>query len=160
MPRVSHGDWTPAFNRPDTVAVLKAEEPGLLQDLIPIKYGHMLDSAFAFYRGSAAVMRRSTKTPSLGSVQLAGDAHLSNFGAYGTPERRLVLISMILMRLCPDRGNGTSRDWWPVWLLPVGTPAERNQMLGGRGHSGQVYRVKMGGIEDDLYGHQLRFRRG
>ena len=92
VPRVSHGDWTPAFNRPDPVAVLKAEEPGILQDLIPIKYGRMLDSAFAFYRGSAAVMAGDlAKTPVSGiRVQLAGDAHLSNFGAYGTPERRLV----------------------------------------------------------------------
>ncbi len=91
-PRKSHGDWSPAFDRPDPIATLRAQDEGRIAHLIPIKYGRMVASPFAFLRGSAAVMARDLAgTPTSGfEVMLCGDAHLANFGLYATPERRLV----------------------------------------------------------------------
>ncbi len=91
-PRSSHGDWTPAPDRPDPLSLLQAQDEGRLQHLLPIKYGRMLASPFAFLRGSAVVMASDlAKTPVTGlDVVLCGDAHLSNFGVFATPERKLV----------------------------------------------------------------------
>jgi uncharacterized protein (DUF2252 family) len=91
-PRSSHGAWTPAADRADPIALLQAQDAGRLQHLVPIKYGRMLESPFAFLRGSAAVMAADlASTPATGlEVVLCGDAHLANFGAFATPERRLV----------------------------------------------------------------------
>ncbi len=92
VPRKAHGDWSPAPDRPDPIALLQAQDDGRLQHLLPIKYGRMAASPFAFLRGSAAVMAADlANTPSTGlEVQLCGDAHLSNFGVFATPERKLV----------------------------------------------------------------------
>ena len=92
VPRSSHGDWAPAAERPDPVSLLQNQDKGRLQDLLPIKYGRMLASPFAFLRGSAAVMAADlAPTPVTGlQVVLCGDAHLSNFGVFATPERNLV----------------------------------------------------------------------
>lgn len=91
-PRTSHAEWAPAQDRVDPIATLEASNEGRLPDLVPIRMGRMLASPFAFLRGSAAVMARDLAgTPAAGSyVQLCGDAHLSNFGVYASPERRLV----------------------------------------------------------------------
>ena len=91
-PRKSHGDWSPAVDRADPIATLQAQDEGRIAHLIPIKYGRMVASPFAFLRGSAAVMARDLAgTPTSGfEVMLCGDAHLANFGLYATPERRLV----------------------------------------------------------------------
>ncbi|KPK10758.1 MAG: hypothetical protein AMJ56_07315 [Anaerolineae bacterium SG8_19] len=91
-PRSSHGDWVPAADRPDPISLLQAQDTGRLQHLIPIKYGRMLESPFAFLRGSAVVMASDlASTPTTGlKVVLCGDAHLSNFGVFATPERNLV----------------------------------------------------------------------
>jgi uncharacterized protein (DUF2252 family) len=91
-PRSSHGDWTPAPNRPDPLNLLQEQDKGRLQHLLPIKYGRMLESPFAFFRGSAVVMASDlAQTPVTGlDVVLCGDAHLSNFGVFATPERKLV----------------------------------------------------------------------
>lgn len=92
VPRKVHGDWAPAPDRPDPIALLRAQDDGRLQHLLPIKYGRMAASPFAFLRGSAAVMAADlAATPTTGlEVQLCGDAHLSNFGIFATPERKLV----------------------------------------------------------------------
>ena len=92
VPRSSHGDWTPAPDRPDPIRLLQAQDKGRLQYLLPIKYGRMLASPFAFLRGSAVVMASDlTASPVSGSqVVLCGDAHLANFGIFATPERNLV----------------------------------------------------------------------
>jgi uncharacterized protein (DUF2252 family) len=92
VPRDSHAEWTPAPNRRDPIQLLQAQDKGRIQDLLPIKYGRMLASAFAFYRGSAVVMASDlASTPVSGlDVILCGDAHLSNFGIFATPERNLV----------------------------------------------------------------------
>ena len=91
-PRSSHGDWAPAADRPDPLSLLQAQDEGRIQQLLPIKYGRMLASPFAFLRGSATVMASDlASTPVTGlNVVLCGDAHLSNFGIFATPERNLV----------------------------------------------------------------------
>jgi uncharacterized protein (DUF2252 family) len=92
VPRSSHGDWIPAPDRPDPIGLLQAQDEGRLEHLLPIKYGRMLESPFAFLRGSAVVMAADlASTPSTGiDAVLCGDAHLSNFGIFATPERKLV----------------------------------------------------------------------
>ena len=92
VPLASHGDWLPADDRPDPVAVLMAQAEHRVPELVPIRYGRMLISPFTFFRGAAAVMAADlAATPTSGLVtQLCGDAHLSNFGAFASPERHLV----------------------------------------------------------------------
>jgi uncharacterized protein (DUF2252 family) len=92
VPFDSHADWKPPVDRPDPISLLEAQDKGRLQSLLPIKYGRMVASPFAFLRGSAAVMAADlASTPVSGlDVVLCGDAHLSNFGVFATPERKLV----------------------------------------------------------------------
>ncbi len=92
IPRSVHGEWTPTPDRPDPVAVLQAQAATRLPELVPIRYGRMLVSPFTFYRGAAAVMAADlAATPDSGIVvQACGDAHISNFGAFAVPDRRLV----------------------------------------------------------------------
>jgi len=92
VPIGSHGDWTPSADRPDPISLLQAQDTFRLQHLLPIKYGRMVASPFAFLRGSATVMAADLAgTPTSGlQVQLCGDAHISNFGVFATPERQLV----------------------------------------------------------------------
>ena len=92
VPRTTLGGWTVSADRPDPVEVLTDQASGRLPDLVPIRNGRMLVSPFAFYRGGAAVMAADlAATPSSGiRVQLCGDAHLSNFGGYASPDRSMV----------------------------------------------------------------------
>jgi uncharacterized protein (DUF2252 family) len=91
-PRSSHGSWQPAPDRPDPIRLLQSQDEGRLKMLLPIKYGRMLESPFTFFRGSSILMAADlASTPATGiNVILCGDAHLSNFGVFATPERRLV----------------------------------------------------------------------
>ena len=91
-PRSAHGDWSPPAGRPDPVAVLAAQAATRVPELVPIRYGRMLLSPFAFYRGAAAVMAADlAPTPDSGIVvQACGDAHISNFGGFAAPDRRLI----------------------------------------------------------------------
>ena len=91
--RSSHGDWEPAADRRDPVDVLEDQAKSRVQELVPIRYGRMLASPFTFFRGAAAIMAMDlAKTPASGiRVQLCGDAHLSNFGVFAAPDRRLVM---------------------------------------------------------------------
>jgi uncharacterized protein (DUF2252 family) len=92
VPRSSHGEWRPAADRLDPIELLEGQATSRVGGLIPLRYGRMLASPFAFYRGAAAVMAADlAPTPHSGlEVQLCGDAHLANFGAFASPERRLV----------------------------------------------------------------------
>ena len=92
VPRRSHASWQPAPDRPDPIALLQAQDEGRLQNLLPFKYGRMLASPFAFLRGSAVVMAADLAPTPVSDIEvvLCGDAHLSNFGVFATPERRLV----------------------------------------------------------------------
>jgi uncharacterized protein (DUF2252 family) len=91
-PRSSHAEWRPDSERPDPVEVLSAQDADRVAFLVPIRHRRMGASAFAFYRGTAAIMARDLAgTPDSGiEVQLCGDAHLSNFGGFASPERNLV----------------------------------------------------------------------
>jgi uncharacterized protein (DUF2252 family) len=92
VPRSSHAKWSRPADRPDPIAVLKESNRGRLSELLPIRYGRMRSSPFAFFRGSAALMAWDlAHTPNTKiRVQACGDCHLLNFGGYGSPERRLV----------------------------------------------------------------------
>jgi uncharacterized protein (DUF2252 family) len=91
-PLDSHTGWQPAADRPDPVDVLDAQNRRREPDLVPVRHGRMMASPFTFYRGAAAVMAADlARTPTAGlDAQLCGDAHLSNFGAFASPERKLV----------------------------------------------------------------------
>ena len=92
VPRSSHADFTPSPTRPDPVDVLEQQATTRVPELVPIRYGRMLVSPFTFYRGGAMIMAGDlAATPRSGiTVQCCGDAHLSNFGVFASPERRLV----------------------------------------------------------------------
>jgi uncharacterized protein (DUF2252 family) len=91
-PRSSHGRFEPPPGRPDPVDVLERQAATRVAELVPIRYGRMMVSAFTFYRGAAAIMAADlANTPrSDVTVQCCGDAHLSNFGLFGSPERQLM----------------------------------------------------------------------
>jgi uncharacterized protein (DUF2252 family) len=92
VPRESHADWQPGANRADPLAVLDDQNRTRLPELVPVRMGRMAASPFAFYRGAAAVMAADlASTPVSGiEVSACGDAHLSNFGLFASPERRLL----------------------------------------------------------------------
>ncbi len=92
VPRSSHEGWTPHPDRADPVGILEAQAESRVQELLPIRYGRMLETPFTFYRGAAAIMAADlADTPVSGiDAQLVGDAHLSNFGAFAAPDRQLV----------------------------------------------------------------------
>jgi uncharacterized protein (DUF2252 family) len=91
-PRSAHADWIAPPQRPDPIALLEAQAASRVPELVPIRYGRMAASPFAFFRGAAAVMASDlADSPVSGiRVQLCGDAHLSNFGGFASPERELV----------------------------------------------------------------------
>ena len=91
-PRSGHAEWAPAADRPDPVELLERQATTRVGQLVPLRYGRMLASPFAFYRGAAAVMAADlAAAPCSGfTAQLCGDAHLSNFGAFASPDRELV----------------------------------------------------------------------
>ena len=92
VPRESHAKWEPSPDRPDPVALLESQGATRVPDLVPVRYGRMMETPFTYYRGAALPMASDlATTPATGLiVQACGDAHLSNFGLFGSPERRLV----------------------------------------------------------------------
>jgi len=88
----AHEGWKPAADRPDPVALLEEQDATREVDLVPVRHGRMMVSPFTFYRGAAKIMAADLKdTPRAGlTVQLCGDAHLSNFGLFASPERALM----------------------------------------------------------------------
>ena len=92
VPRASHGVWKRPKDRPDPLALLEASDAGRMPELMPIRYGRMLQSPFTFFRGSANVMASDLSMgPATGvHVQACGDCHLLNFGGFATPERNIV----------------------------------------------------------------------
>ena len=91
VPLDSHADFVTA-DRADPIELLESQAVTRVPELVPIRYGRMLATPFSFYRGAALVMATDlARTPNSGiQVQLCGDAHMSNFGIYASPERRLV----------------------------------------------------------------------
>ena len=92
VPRASHAGFEPSSTRPDPVGLLEEQAASRVPELVPIRYGRMLVSPFAFYRGAALIMASDlAATPRSGlTVQACGDAHLSNFGVFASAERSLV----------------------------------------------------------------------
>src|SRR5512132_1891480 len=91
-PLSSQADWEPAAGQPDPVELLVEQNATREPDLVPVRHGRMLVSPFTFYRGAAKIMAADLAgTPTAGlQVQLCGDAHLSNFGLFASPERELL----------------------------------------------------------------------
>ena len=92
VPRADHAKFEPTASRADPVALLERQATTRVPELVPIRYGRMLVSPFTFYRGAALIMANDlAATPRSGlNVQSCGDAHLSNFGVFASPERRLM----------------------------------------------------------------------
>jgi uncharacterized protein (DUF2252 family) len=92
VPLEAHGDWAAFDGRPDPIGILEKQNATRVPDLVPIRHGRMIVSSFTFYRGSAAIMASDlSQTPSTSlRVQCCGDAHLSNFGVFAAPDRRVV----------------------------------------------------------------------
>ena len=92
VPRSSHAAFEPPAHRADPIKLLERQAQTRVPELVPIRYGRMLVSPFTFYRGAALIMASDlAATPRSGlMVQCCGDAHLSNFGVFASPERRLV----------------------------------------------------------------------
>src|SRR5260370_774963 len=91
-PPSDHTGWVAAADRPDPVALLEGQNLTREPDLVPVRHGRMMVSPFTFYRGAAKIMAadlKDTTTAGL-NVQLCGDAPLSNFGVYASPDRALV----------------------------------------------------------------------
>ena len=90
--REAHGGWKAPKDRRDPVEIVTASNEGRQEHLVPIRHGRMLQSPFAFYRGTAALMASDlARTPVSGlRVQACGDAHLMNFGGFATPERGII----------------------------------------------------------------------
>ncbi len=146
VPRDLHAMFEPGPDRPDPVSLLEEQAKNRVQELVPIRYGRMLVSPFTFFRGAALIMASDlSTTPCSGlTAQLCGDAHLSNFGVFGTPERQLIFD-------CNDFDETLPGPWeWDVKRLAASVViAGRN-----KGHAkavraqaivalGQTYRESM-----------------
>ena len=92
VPLAEQATFDPREDRPDPVGLLEAQNETRDEDLVPVRHGRMMASPFTFYRGAAKIMASDlARTPNAGlTVQLCGDAHLSNFGLFASPERTLV----------------------------------------------------------------------
>ena len=92
LPRSALADFVAAQDRPDPVSLLESQADSRIADLVPVRYGRMLASPFAFFRGAALIMAGDLAASGHSgiTVQLCGDAHVSNFGLFASPERSLV----------------------------------------------------------------------
>ncbi|GAA1038950.1 DUF2252 domain-containing protein [Virgisporangium ochraceum] len=146
VPLSGHADWLPDDDRPDPVPVLAAQAQTRVADLVPIRYARMLMSPFAFFRGAAAIMAADLAgTPTSGVVtQLCGDAHLSNFGAFGSPERHLVFD-------INDFDETTPGPWeWDVKRLATSVAVAARGNGVGRGERGDIVAAAVGGYRQAM----------
>jgi uncharacterized protein (DUF2252 family) len=92
VPLEAHGEWATPESRPDPVGIIEKQNAARVPELVPIRHGRMIVSPFTFYRGTAAIMASDlSRSPTTGlRVQCCGDAHLSNFGMFAAPDRRVV----------------------------------------------------------------------
>ena len=137
VPRADQSGWKPPRERRDPVELVLAANEGRLADLVPIRHGRMVQSPFAFYRGTAMLMAADlAHTPSSGlRLQACGDAHLSNFGGFATPERDLIFDINDLDETLPgalgmgrqalDRQRGPGRAAYPAQTARVGARRAR-----------------------------------
>jgi hypothetical protein len=106
--RVSHAVFDPPADRPDPLALLAEQGKSRVPELVPLRWGRMLVSPFSYYRGAALPMARDLATTPVTGLpgQACGDAHLSNFGVFGSPSGTWSSTSMTSTRPCQDRGSG------------------------------------------------------
>ena len=125
VPPLSHAQWEPPPDRPDPVDILEEQARTRVPDLVPIRYGRMVASPFAYFRGAAAPMAWDlAHTPTSGiRVQACGDAHLLNFGMFAAPDRRLVFDVNDFDETLPARSSGTSSAWRPASRSPPASKA-------------------------------------
>jgi hypothetical protein len=92
IPRKQHGRWKEAKDRPNPIDILRKSDATRMKELVPIRYGRMLQSPFVFYRGAAGVMAADlAQMPNTHlKVQACGDCHLMNFSGFATPERNVI----------------------------------------------------------------------
>ena len=165
-PLESHAGWTPPKGRPDPVATLLASDAGRQEDLLPLRHGRMAASPFSFLRGAAAVMAWDlSHTPNTGvPVVICGDAHLNNFGFYGTPQGDVVLD-------LNDFDEVTVGPWeWDLKRLTASVNVlgrenglsrkERRLavMLCAAGYRGNIQRLQSFGVLDLWYLHTVAGR--
>jgi uncharacterized protein (DUF2252 family) len=134
--RTSHAEWAAPFARPDPINVLRHSDRGRLPELLPIRYGRMRQSPFAFFRGSAAVMAWDlSKTPATGiRVQACGDCHAANFGGFASPERQLLFD-------INDFDETLPAPWeWDVKRLAASVALASRELGMGGGRCGDVVR--------------------
>lgn len=140
VPRSSHAQWSPAPDRRDPVSLLEEQNADRVDWLVPIRHARMRVSPFTFYRGTARIMASDLAgSPVSGlNVQLGGDAHLSNFGAYASSERHLVFDANDFDETLPGPWSGTSSgwrrvSWWPVniWVSRACSSAKRPKSRSG-----------------------------
>ena len=152
---------TPDESR-DPVGLLLEQAKTRVPELVPIRHGRMLVSPFTFYRGAALPMAADlATTPTSGlRVQLCGDAHLSNFGAFASPERQPGLRCQRLRRdPARARSSGTSSGWRRAWRWRAGTTGSRpkdraqDRAGGGRGLPHGDARVRGAAFLDVWYAH-------
>jgi uncharacterized protein (DUF2252 family) len=145
LPRSRHGEWEPPAGR-DPLATLAAQDRSRVAELVPVRYGRMLASPFSFFRGGAAVMAADLAAdPDTGlRVQLCGDAHLSNFGVFAAPDRRLVFDCNDFDETCPGPFE------WDVKRLAASVAVAGRERGFGRGErrraleaTGEGYRAAM-----------------
>jgi uncharacterized protein (DUF2252 family) len=130
VPRNSHATFDPPPDRPDPVSLLEEQARTRVPELVPIRYGRMLVSPFTFFRGAALIMASDLSTTPVSGLtaQLCGDAHLSNFGVFGSPERQLVFD-------CNDFDETHPGPWeWDVKRLAASVVVAGR----GKGHSKSV----------------------
>ncbi len=163
VPLEAHGEWVAPEDRPDPVAVLEEQNVTRVPELVPIRHGRMIVSPFTFYRGGAAIMAWDlSRTPTTGlRVQCCGDAHLSNFGVFAAPDRRMVFDLNDFDETLPAPFE------WDVKRLVasfvVAARDNRHTRQGaarGRAHGGGELSHDDGGcIDDALHGRLVRPRR-
>lgn len=145
-PRSAHARFEARPGRPDPVSLLESQAATRVPELVPIRYGRMLVSPFTFYRGAALIMASDlSATPHSGlTAQICGDAHLSNFGVFGSPERRLVFD-------CNDFDETLPGPWeWDVKRLAASVVIAGRELGFSKGTRaeavtaiGKVYRVAL-----------------
>src|SRR6266487_2026424 len=140
VPLASHAEFVTVSDRPDPVEVLIAQAASRVVELVPIRHGRMLVSPFTFYRGAAAVMAAdlaATRSSGL-TCQLCGDAHLSNFGAFGSPERRLVFD-------VNDFDETSAGPWeWDIKRLAASFVVAARERGFGRKQRGEIVATTVG----------------
>jgi uncharacterized protein (DUF2252 family) len=160
-PRSSHASWSPPDDRTDPVSLLEEQATTRVADLVPIRHGRMMVSPFTFYRGAALLMAADlARTPRSGlTVQLCGDAHLSNFGLFASAERNLVFDINDFDETHPGPFE------WDVKRLVASfeiaarhlgfTDEERRAILlaAGRGYRERMLRAAESGVLEAWYDH-------